>query len=496
MDQQTTPECAAPGDERSLDPGDWDEMRTLGGRMVEDMLRWLETLRERPVWKPVPEDVKAFFRRPLPEVPEAATQVYEQFQRYILPYAMGNAHPAFWGWVMGNGTATGMLAEMLAAGMNPNVGGAEHGAIYVERQVTAWTREMIGFPEGASGLLVSGGSMANLVGLTVARNARAGWDIRRAGLQGEHPRLVLYASSETHSSVQKAVELLGLGSEALRVVPVDDEYRIDLFALREMIAADRSAGCLPFCLVGNAVTVNTGAIDPLLELATIAHDEGLWYHVDGAIGALAAVSPAGRRALAGMEQADSVALDFHKWFYMQFEAGCVVVRDAEAHRKAFSVTPEYLASHGDRGLAAGADWPTEYGVQLSRGFRALKIWMSLKEHGVERYSRLVEQNIAQAQYLGGLVAADPLLELVAPIGLNIVCFRFNPGGLADDSLNPLNQQLLIRLHESGAAAPSYTTLRGRYALRAAITNHRSTRGDFDMLVREVVRIGRELLASH
>jgi glutamate/tyrosine decarboxylase-like PLP-dependent enzyme len=288
------------------------------------------------------------------------------------------------------------------------------------------------------------------------------------------------------------VELLGLGSDNLRLIPVDDAYRIDLRALREAIAQDRAAGLQPVCVIGNAGTVNSGAVDDLAGLAELARREGLWFHVDGAIGALAAVAPDLAPKLRGMEQADSVALDFHKWMYMQFEAGCVLVRDEELHRRTFSLTPEYLESHGARGIAAGSRWPNEYGIQLTRSFRALKVWMSLLEHGVAKYGRLISQNAAQARYLAALVEKAPDLELVAPVDLNIVCFRYCVTGADDQELNTLNQEILLRLHESGVAAPSYTTLRGRYALRAAITNHRSRREDFDILVREVLRIGGEL----
>lgn len=475
--------------EETLDPLDWDAMRALGHRMVDDMLGWLESAREREVWQPVPAEVKSFFQHALPHEGRAPELIYEDFQKYVLPYPMGNVHPRFWSWVMGNGTALGMLAEMLAAGLNPNMGGGEHAGIYVERQVLDWTKEMLGFPAESSGLLVSGASMANLVALAVARNIKAGFDVRRLGLQECRAPLVFYASVEAHSSVQKAIETLGVGSDNLRLIPVDDAYHIDLTALERAIAEDRTTGRQPICVIGNAGTVNSGAVDNLQELAALTRREGLWFHVDGAIGALAAVAPDLAGKLRGMEQADSVALDFHKWMYMQFEAGCVLVRDEKAHRRTFSLTAEYLSHHGDRGIAGGSQWPSEYGVQLTRNLRALKVWMSLLEHGVDKYGRLISQNAAQARYLADLIEQTPELELVAPVELNIVCFRYRAPGMDDAELNALNQEILMRLHESGIAAPSYTTLRGRYALRAAITNHRSRREDFDILVREVCRIG-------
>jgi len=480
--------------EETLDPQDWDAFRTLAHRMLDDMLDFQQQVRQRPVWQPVPEVVKAFLKQPLPLTAQSHEQVYQDFLENVLPYPMGNPHPRFWGWVMGNGTPFAAMAELLAATMNPNMGGGDHGANYVEAQVIDWLKEMFGYPGDASGLLLSGASMANLVGLTVARNTLAGYDIRKEGLRSGQRQMVVYASQEVHSCVHKAVELLGLGRDALRLVPVNQDYEMDLKALEAAISADRAAGFQPICVVGTSGTVNTGAIDDLQGIADICQREGLWFHVDGAIGAVAILSPEVQACVEGLQRSDSLALDLHKWMYMPFEAGCVLVRSEPAHRKAFSLTPDYLA-HAERGLAAGKLWFSDYGLQLTRGFRALKVWMSLKEHGVGKFGRLVQQNMAQAQYLAQLVDDSPQLERLAPVQLNIVCYRFNPGGLNDDELNRLNQELLIRLHESGIAAPSYTSLEGRYCLRAAITNHRSRREDFDILVGATTRLGSEIMAE-
>jgi glutamate/tyrosine decarboxylase-like PLP-dependent enzyme len=476
--------------EETLDPADWEGMRRLGHRMVDDMMGWLEHVRERPVWQPIPEQARTAFRRPAPREPEGAEQAYRDFLTQVLPHPMGNIHPRFWGWVMGTGTPLGALAELLAATMNPNCGGGDHIATEVETQVLAWCKEMLGFPSEASGILVSGGSMANLVALTVARNEGAGFDIRAHGVGAAPQPLRLYGSSETHSSVQKAVELLGLGSEAFRQIPVNGDYEVDVEALQAAITADRAAGCRPVCVIGNAGTVNTGAIDDLARLAELCRRERLWFHVDGAFGALAALAPALAPRLRGMEQADSIAFDLHKWMYLPFEAGCALVRRPEAHRNAFALTPGYLA-HAERGLAAGDVWYSDYGVQLTRGFRALKVWMSFKEHGLDRYGRLIQQNVDQARYLEQLIGETADLELLAPVSLNIVCFRY-VGAAPGADLDALNRELLARLHESGVAVPSYATLQGRFGLRVAITNHRSRREDFDLLVAEVRRIGAEL----
>lgn len=478
--------------EETLDPQDWEQVRALGHRMVDDMLDYLRQVRERPAWQPIPQEVKERLQRPLPLHAEGAETAYEEFQRYVLPHPMGNIHPRFWGWVIGTGTFTGALAEMLAATMNPNVGGCDQGAVYVEQQVLDWCKEMLGYPMNASGLLVSGGSMANLVGLTVARDTKAGFDVARLGVQAAPRRFTMYGSMEIHSSLQKAAQLLGLGNEGLRRIPVNAEFQIDIEALAATITEDRERGCQPCCVIGNAGTVNTGAIDDLSRLADLCEAEDLWFHVDGAFGALAALAPDLRSHLNGMERADSLAFDLHKWMYMPFEAGCILVRHADEHHRSFSTSGAYLA-HAQRGLAAGAMWFSEYGVQLSRNFRALKIWLSMKEHGLEKYGRMIRQNVEQARHLAGLIAERPEFELVAPVPLNIVCFRYVDERLSATQLDELNEELLAEVVLSGLAVPSNTLLGGRYVLRVAITNHRSRLEDFDLLIEKLAELGGPLV---
>jgi glutamate/tyrosine decarboxylase-like PLP-dependent enzyme len=456
--------------------------------MLDDMFTYLETSRERYVWQPMPEEIQQAFNEPLPSGEQPAEAVYDEFRRNVLPYPMGNTHPRFWGWVMGNNTPLAVLADMLASAVNPNMGGGDHAAVKVEAQVIEWCKQMFGFPAEASGLLLSGGSMANLIGLAVARHAKSGFDVREEGIAASPRPMTIYGSVEMHSSLQRGVEILGLGNRHLRKIPVNVEFQIDVDALRRSIEDDIANGFHPICLIGNAGAVNTGAIDPLNTLADIAAEYDMWYHVDGAFGALAYLAPNMRPALKGLERADSLAFDLHKWVYLPFEVGCTLVRDGEAHYRTFTLTPDYL-KHQDRGLAAGSSWFSDYGIQLTRGFRALKVWMAFKTYGIDKIGRVIDQNIRQAQYLASLVERHSKLELLAPVSLNVVCFRYVQAGLEDAQLNALNEELLIQLHESGVAVPSGTQVRGRYALRCAITNHRTRMEDLDILVENVVRIG-------
>jgi aromatic-L-amino-acid decarboxylase len=477
-----------------LDPSDWEELRALAHRMLDDSLDYLRDRREQPVWQPMPEEARRALQAPLPEGGEPLERIYEDYKRHVVPYAMGNTHPRFWAWVMGNGTVEGVLADMLASTLNPNMGGASHSGPEVERQVIEWCKEMLGFPQSASGILMSGGSMANLVGLAVARHALSGIDVRGDGMQALPAPLTVYCSAEGHSSIQRAVELLGLGDRYLRRIPVDEADRLDMGALQRAINEDLAAGLKPLAVVGNAASTNTGAIDPLDEIADLAAEHGLWFHVDGAFGALAYLAPSLRHLVKGMERADSLSFDLHKLGYLSFEVGCTLVRDAEAHYRTFTVHPDYL-ERAARGLAGGDRWLSDYTPQLTRGFRALKVWMSLRTHGTHKLGRVIEQNVRQAGYLASLVEAEPRLELLAPVGFNVVCFRYHPAGVPEEHLNALNSELFLRLQESGVAAPSGTNVRGRFAIRCSITNHRTRDEDLDLLVREVLRLGGELLAQ-
>ena len=476
--------------EETLDPGNWADIEALSHRMVDDAIAYLRGLRERPVWQEMPEEVKSFFTAPLPRAPMPLGDVYRQVSEKVMPYPMGNIHPRFWSWYMGAGNFAGAMGEFLAAIQGSNLGGGNHAAALMDQQVVDWCKELLGFPSSASGTLTSGGSMANFIGLNVARNVKAGIDVRELGVAQIKKPLRFYASDQMHSCHRKAVEALGLGNQSLRRIATDADFRIDVSALRRAIAEDRALGLAPACIIATAGTVNTGAIDDLPVLADLAQEEGLWFHIDGCIGALIALAPKNAHRVAGLERADSLAFDPHKWLHTPFEAGCVLVRDAEAHRRTFTVTPEYLEGK-PRGLASGP-WLHDYGLQTSRAFRALKIWMAFKEHGVNKFARLIDQNIAQAKYLSDLIRRDSCLELAAPTSINIVCFRYRPSDLDAAALKALNMEIMLRLQEQGIAAISDTTIRGAYALRVAINNHRTRRRDLDLLVAETLRLGAQI----
>jgi glutamate/tyrosine decarboxylase-like PLP-dependent enzyme len=479
--------------EETLDPEDWSEAEALSHQIIEDAIGYLRDVSDRPVWREMPQEVKAFFASRLPRSPAPLTEVYRDVVEKVMSYPLGNIHPRFWAWYMGSSNLAGALGDFLAAIQGSNLGGGSHAAAYMDQQVVNWCKEIVGFPDSASGALESGGSMANLIGLTVARNAKAGTDVREHGVAAIEKPLRFYGSDQIHSCHRKTVEALGLGNRALRRIATDSALRMDLAALRTAIAEDRKAGFRPACVIGTAGTVNTGAIDDLQALADLAEDEELWFHVDGCIGALIAIAPANAYRVAGIERADSVALDPHKWLHAPFEAGCALIQDAKAHRGTFAVTPEYLEVTA-RGIASGT-WLHEYGLQTSRGFRALKVWMALKEHGIEKFGRLIDQNIEQARYLTELVEAEPLLELAAPTSTSIVCYRYRRDGMGAKELKALNTEIMLRLQEDGIAALSDTTIKGEHCLRVAINNHRTQRSDLDLLIGETIRIGNEIVKA-
>jgi glutamate/tyrosine decarboxylase-like PLP-dependent enzyme len=463
--------------------------------MLDDMLDSIEHIREAPVWQPIPEQVRAHFRSELPAKPTALDQLHQEFMTHIVPFTARNAHPGFMAWVQGGGTAVGMLAEMLAAGLNANLGGRDQIPLEVERQVVEWMRKLFGFPAAASGILVTGSSMANFMAVKIARDASIGSDVRRQGVAQQPQRLTAYSSTAVHGCAAQALDLAGLGSDSLRLIPVDSRNRIDLEALAQTVASDRAAGFTPFLVIGTAGTVDTGAIDDLAGLAAFCGAQQLWFHVDGACGAMGMLAPEVAPRLNGIELADSLAFDFHKWGQVPYDAGFLLVRDGARHRQSFGSSAAYLARE-DRGMSAGSPWPCDLGPDLSRGFRALKTWATFKAYGTERMGAVIANTCTLARYLEGRIAAYPELELLAPVELNIVCFRYrgatSAGPATENFLNQVNREIVIRLQESGAVAPSTTQIGGSLAIRAAIVNHRTTHADIDTLIEAVLSAGRSL----
>ncbi len=459
----------------SLDPSDWAEFRKLAHGLLDDIITHVETIRQRPVWQRPPDETRARFARPLPHDPSELSDVFDDVRTHVMPFATGNLHPLFMGWVHGAGTPVGMVAEVVAAGLNLNCGGRDHVGIEVEQQIVRWMREALGYPDEASGLFLTGSSMANFLAVIIAKTEVLGSGSRETGLRKAGAELVAYTSSEAHGCIAQAMQLSGIGSANLRTIAVDSCGRMRPDALRAMIERDRALGFLPFLVVGTAGTVNTGAIDPLADIGEIAAEEKLWFHVDGAIGALAMFSQDLRELFAGLEQSDSVALDFHKWGHVPYDAGFLLVRDGAAHKRAFAQSTAYL-QRADRGLAAGDTWPCDLGPDLSRGCRALKTWMTIEALGTDRIGRSIAHTCSLARYLAERLESYPIFELKAPVALNIVCFGIR--GASPETV----RGLILDLQESGTAAPSWTMLNGELVARCAIVNHRTTRADADQFV--------------
>lgn len=476
--------------ESTLDPEDWDAFRSLSHRAVDDMIDWIRSRRDDPVWRELTPDVREAFDKGVPLEGEASEAIYRDFRDHVLPYTLGNTHPRFFGWVHGAGTPVGALAEFLAATVNANLGGREHAPVLVERQVLDWCRELFGFPSTSSGILLSGTSMATVVGLAVGRHRATDGRDRSDGIQGSTP-LIGYTSAEAHNSVAKAFELLGLGRDALRVIGTDASGALDPDALEERIRTDRADGLRPFAIVATVGSVNTGAFDDLVALRQVADRHDLWLHVDGAFGAVARFSSRFAPMLDGIESVDSLAFDFHKWLQVPYDAGCVLIRDGDLHRATFGSRRDYLESQ-QQGAASGEPWFCDFGPELSRGFRALKVWFTLRQYGIDRLGEMVDAACERARHLGALAEDAERLELLAPVTLNVVCFRYTVPGLGAEELDRLNQDILIALHLRGIAVPSPTRVNGALALRVCICNHRTLTEDLDRLAAATLEIGGEL----
>jgi aromatic-L-amino-acid/L-tryptophan decarboxylase len=463
-----------------------DEFRSLGYRAVDLLASALCRLQERdgPARCDVPSEVrKRLLEDPLPREGRDPRELLEAVGRDVLPYPLGQSHPRFFAWVNPPAAPLAVLGELLAAGMNSSVAGGDQAATYVEHAVLSWLKEILGFPNDAGALLVSGGSLATIVGLAVMRHVKAQTGaMRTRGLRAEPASMIVYTSTQAHSCIDKAVELLGIGSESLRRIPVDADYRMDVDGLAARIAADRRAGLRPVAVVASAGTVNTGAIDPLDRIADLCEREDLWLHVDGAYGGVGVLSEAVRPLFSGMERADSLGIDPHKWLYIPAECGCIIVRDAAAMQGTFSAVPPYLQD--DRALP----WFSEFGPQQTRGFRALKLWFAMKQVGVEGYRALVSRDIALAARLREKIAVHSDLELVAGGPLGVTCFRYAPAGAGE--LEALNRRVLRVVQQEGKVYVTSTLLDGRFVLRANVMNFRTTEADLDALLEAIVRAGR------
>jgi glutamate/tyrosine decarboxylase-like PLP-dependent enzyme len=478
-----------------------ERFRRLAHEAVDLVADYLAGIATAPVFQPMtPAERSTLMQQPFDAAGVAPEAVLDRFRTAVLPHAMGNGHPRFFGWVNSPPAPIGIVADFLAAALNPSCAGGDHAAIYVERAAVRWLMELIGFPtEGSMGLLASGGSAATLMALAAARHRAAredGWSVRAEGLQHARPALCIYVSPAGHSCIQKAAEILGLGVQAIHRVAADARDRLDVGALRAAVAADRAAGKRPFCVAASAGTVGTGAIDPLAALADVCSAERLWLHVDGAYGAVGAALPSHRARYAGLERADSVALDPHKWLSVPVECGAILVRDGRLLRETFSLVPDYLRTEADRGFG-GLPWYSEYGIQQTRGFRALKLWMTLQHLGRDGVRDLVARHLALARYLAGLVDAAPDLERLAEVELSIVCFRYAPRHLRGDdrALDALNKRVMEEVQASGAAFLTQTTLRDRFALRACVLHYATTESDLAALVDAVRAAGARLAAG-
>jgi aromatic-L-amino-acid decarboxylase len=474
--------------EFDLDP---DAVRRLGHRVADLVADHRARLLEGPVFGKV-GDARALFEEPLPEEGQPLEAVLDAVRDRVLAHPFGNSHPRFFAFINATADPVAAAADYVAAAMNSNCWGGDHAAIHVERRVVAWLAEILGLPGSAEGILTSGGSMANFTALATARRAMAP-DVRERGFAGT-ASLVVYVSEEVHNSVDKAVDLLGIGWNQLRKIPTDDRFRMRVDLLGPAIELDRKAGLRPAIVVGNAGTVNTGAIDPLDELADLCAREGLWFHVDGAYGAMACVSPHLKPLFRGLDRADSVAADPHKWLYVPYEAGAVLVREPGRMAEAFRRPAPYLV-HDPDSPVLGPVLFNERGPELSRGFKALKVWVGLKHHGTRGYAAAVEHDVAMARSLAEAVREREDFELMAEPVLSIVGFRYRPAGrdLPAADLDRLNREIVNRLVGAGAFFLAPTILKGRTAMRAAIVNFRTSEDDVRALLDESARAGRQAL---
>lgn len=468
-----------------LDPDNWQNFREQAHRLLDACVDRLENAKSTP-WQQVPQGARAKLSLSLPISPNDPSNVIDAMINDVMPYATGNTHPRFFGWVHGTGMANSLLAEMTASVMNSNCGGRDHGAIYVERCVMQWCKEIFDFPSDSSGLLTVGTSQATIIALVTARAKALGIDVRQTGIK-DAPDMTVYCGEGTHSCVEKALQIMGHGSNALRKIKTyGASGGINVAALIDQIEQDINDGFTPLCVVATAGSVNTGAFDDINALADLCAEKNIWLHVDGAFGAWARIAEKPWSDLtAGIERADSIAFDFHKWMSVQYDCGAILIRDSVAHYDSFSMRPSYLAKQA-QGLGGGDLWFCDLGTDLSRGFRALKVWTALQEHGLDAFSSVITQNCKHAEYMATLIEQSDRLKLAAPIVSNVCTFHIESEEISPEEQDTLNEKVVHELQLNGDAVFSTTKINNRIAVRAAIVNHRTQFEDIGFAMNAVL----------
>lgn len=477
----------------TLDPENWEEFKDLGYKIIDDIVYSLQNDTEYRFEFP-PKEVGDKICIPLREEGEGEKAAYDAFKDYIAPYSMGKLfiRTNYWGWVVGSGTPFGIYAQMLMAHM---IASSESLCAdgYVHQHVITWIKQMLDYPEEGGGIIVGGGSEANFTGLAVARNAMSKVDMKARGVQDIPQKMTLYVSEEGHHCLERSVELLGLGNENLRWVKTNKEYQVDVNALEKEINLDREAGYHPFCIIGCAGTVNSGVFDDFNSLRALADRENMWIHIDGAFGAWVKLSDTHRRLADGMELADSLAVDLHKWMNIPYGIGCTLVKDRVAHYSTFVYGHEadYLKSSHEL-LDDQLNNATQLSLDLSRSYTSLKAYLLLRAYGRGKYARLVQQNIDQIGYFADKVNLEPNVELTAPVVSNVACFRYNPGGIEEDQLASLNKMIRDELYKDTFGIVSDTVMNGIFSLRVCNVSYRSRYKDFDLLLSRITSIGNKL----
>jgi len=474
--------------EVTLDPENWDEMTALGHHMLDDMMEYLKTIRKQP-YKPLTEESEKSILIPLSKKGDGEEKVYNIFREHVIPHSAKWTRPDFWGYVIGTGSPFGMLTDMAISGTNSGTGPL----FFINHQTIDWLKELLEYPKEAGGVFVSGGSEANFTGLAVARNAKAKIDMKVEGMQSVTKKMTLYCSEEAHDCLDRSVELLGLGNEALRWIPTNENHQMNVDLLEKEIHRDREKGHYPFCVIGTAGTVHTGAFDDLNAIADLCEKENLWFHVDGAFGAWVKLSETHKHLADGLERADSLAVDLHKWMNMPYAIGFTLVKNREAHFSTFVYghDAEYLKTGMDE-LGDALNNPLNLSLALSRPDYGLKAYMLLRAYGRDKYSNLVQQNIDHVHYLAEQIGKEANLEITAPVVSNIVCFRYVHDGLNESDIENLNRMILGELWKINFWMISDTTIKGQYMLRVCNVNHRSRRADFNLLVDNIKKIGARL----